>query len=65
MVFLFRLVKYYYTGRVTLVVEYLGLVDIDLACSNTLLGQWVATIAAHQPGELPESKSTKPRSATR
>ena len=30
--------------RVTLVFEYLGLVDLDLACSTTLLGQKVATI---------------------
>ena len=44
--------------RVTLVVEYLGWVDLDLGCSTILLGQYVATVAAHQPGELPKSKST-------
>ena len=40
----------------------LGFVDLDLGCSTTLLGQLVATVAAHQPGELPKSKSTQDRS---
>ena len=55
-----------YTYRVTLVVEYLGWFDLVLECSTILLGQLIATVAAHQPGELPKSKSTKTRySATR
>ena len=29
---------------------------------TTLLGQLVATVAAHQPGELPKSRSTQPGS---
>ena len=33
----------------------LGWVDLDLEFSTTLLGQHVAAIAAHQPGELPKS----------
>ena len=43
----------------------LGLVDLDMGCSTILLGQWVATVAAHQPGELPKSKSTQPSFARR
>ena len=42
----------------------LGWVDLDLVCSTTQLGQELVTIAAHQPGELPKSKSTQPRSET-
>ena len=34
-----------------------GFVDLDLGCSTILLGQYVATVAAHLPGELPKSKS--------
>ena len=44
----------------TLVVEYLGWVDFYLGCSTILFGQWVATVAAHQQGELPKSSSSKP-----
>ena len=52
--------------RVGLVVWQLGWVDLVLECSTILLGQLIATVAAHQPGELPKSKSTKTRySATR
>ena len=39
---------------------YLGWVELDLGCSTILLGQLVATEAAHQPGELPKSKLTQP-----
>ena len=35
-----------------------GFVDFDLGCSTILLGQKVSTVAAHQPGELPKSKSS-------
>ena len=45
------------------VLEDLGWVDLDFGCSTILLGQQIATVAAHQPGELPKSKSTQPRSA--
>ena len=34
---------------------YMGWVDLDLGCCTALLGQQVATVAAHQPGELPKS----------
>ena len=50
--------------RVILVVSELGWVDLDLRCSTILLGQLVATIAAHQPGEHLKSKSTHPNSET-
>ena len=50
--------------RVTLVVEYLGWVDLNLECSTILLGQYVTTVAANQPGELSKSKSTQPRYLT-
>ena len=50
--------------RVSHHVSDLGWVDFDLGYSTTLLGQYLATIAAHQPGELPKSKSTQPRSET-
>ena len=40
--------------------EGLGWVDLDFGCSTILLGQYLATISAHQPGELPKSKSTQP-----
>lgn len=38
----------------------MGWVDIDLGCSTILPKQYVATVAAHQPGELTKSKSTQP-----
>ena len=44
--------------KVGLLIWQLGWVDLDLECSNILLGQLVAPVAAHQPGELPKSKST-------
>ena len=37
-----------------------GFEDKNLDSSPGLLGQKVATVAAHQPGELPKSKSTQP-----
>ena len=46
--------------RVTPKVSYLGWVDLDLECSTILLGQQVATEAAHQPGELPKSSQPNP-----
>ena len=39
---------------------YMGWVDLDLGCCTALLGLQVATVAAHQPGELPKSESTQP-----
>ena len=50
--------------RVTLVVEYLGWVDLHLEYSIILIGQKVAKMEAHQLGEFPKSKSTKPRYST-
>ena len=50
--------------RVTMVFLDLGCVDLDWGCSTVLLGQWVSTVKAHQPGEPPKPNSTQPRSAT-
>ena len=42
-------------------IRYVGWVDLDLGCCTSLLRLlWVATIAAHQMGELLKSKSTEP-----
>ena len=38
----------------------LGFVDKNLGSSPGLIGQQVATVAAHQPGELHKSSSSKP-----
>ena len=38
----------------------LGFVDLDLGSSTTLLGQYVATVAAHQPGELTNLSQPNP-----
>ena len=51
--------------RVTHLLANLGWVDFDLGCS---LGWWAATVATYcpsKPGELPKSKSTQPRFASR
>ena len=37
-----------------------GFEDKNVGSSPGLLGQYVATVAAHQPGELPKSSSSKP-----
>ena len=37
-----------------------GFEDDNLGSSPGLLGQSVATVAAHQPGELPKFSSSKP-----
>ena len=50
--------------KLVLVAAELGWADLDLRCSTILLGQWVATIAAHQPGEHLKSKSSQPNSET-
>ena len=50
---------------VTLVVEYLGWVDLDLGSS---IGWWAATVATYCPSRMvehPKSKSTQPRSKGR
>ena len=50
--------------RVTLVVAYLGWVDLDLGSSP---GWWAATVATYCPSRMvepPKSKSTQPRYAT-
>ena len=50
--------------RVTLVVEYLGWVDLDLGSS---IGWWAATVGTYCPSrmvEYPKSKSTQPRYST-
>ena len=38
----------------------MGWVDLDLRCSTILLGQYVATVSAHQLREHLKSKSTQP-----
>ena len=48
----------------SLVVSQLGWVDFIFRCSTILLGQEVATVAAHQPREHLKSKSTQPNSET-
>ena len=37
-----------------------GFEDKNVGSFPGLLGQYVATVAAHQPGELPKSSSSKP-----
>ena len=37
-----------------------GCVDLDLECSIILFGQYVATVASHQPGNLPNLSQPKP-----
>ena len=37
-----------------------GFEDKNFGSSPGLLGQWVATVAAHQPGELPKFSSSNP-----
>ena len=39
--------------RVGQLLMHLGYVDLDISCSTILLGQQVANVAAHQPGEFP------------
>ena len=46
--------------RVTQKVSDLDGVDLVLECSTILLGQLVATVAAHQPWELPKSSQQNP-----
>ena len=41
--------------RVSHLVADVGWVELDLGCFTTLSGQKVATVVAHQPGELPRS----------
>ena len=50
--------------RVTLVVEYLGWVDLDLGSPP---GWWATTVATYCPSRMvenPKSMSTKPRYST-
>ena len=52
------------TYRVTVVVEYLGWVDLDLGSSP---GWWAASVASYCQSRLvehPKSKSTQPRYST-
>ena len=59
-----KVTTYYVQYRVTLVVEYLCWVDLDLGSSP---GWWAATVATYCPRrvvEHPKSKSAQPRYST-
>ena len=64
LIILVILAQYPTVYRVTLVVEYLGWVDLDLGSSP---GWWAATVVTYCPSRMVEhskSKSTQPRCQT-